>query len=361
MFHFNELKQIHLEITNLCQASCPMCARNYHGGQINPLLKDASWTLQDFKDIFTDEVIEQLSGFYFCGNFGDPILNADFLDMIKWAVPKKPTININIHTNGGARKPEWWADLARSLPSNHMVMFGIDGLEDTHHLYRIGTTYEQVIRNAKAFIDAGGKAEWVFLKFRHNEHQEDEARRRAKELGFTTFMLKNSSRFLGEPRYRVIDKQGNVTHYIEAPSDNKMHFISKDMIDRYRETIMPLEIKCKVQELKEIYIDAHKNVFPCCWLASIPYTQYDYDNVNASLRAEIKRQYEELVKDLGGLDKLSAVSIGIKKVLESTEWQNVWETYWTTKKLIMCARICGTSPSISKPHDQFIERAVLLT
>lgn len=359
MFKFNELRTIHLEITNNCQASCPMCARNFHGGQENPLLKINNWTLQDFKDIFTDQVIAQVQGVYFCGNFGDPLLNNDLLDMIKWIVPKSPQLVINIHTNGGARKSEWWAELARSLPQNHMVNFGIDGLEDTHHLYRIGTTYETVVRNAKAFIDAGGKAEWVFLKFKHNEHQEQEARRRAKELGFAIFTLKNSSRFLGEPRYRVVDKEDNTTHYIEPPSDNKMNFISKDMIDKYKETIMPLEIKCKVQHDKEIYIDAFKTIMPCCWLASIPYTQYDYDNVNASLRYEIKKQYEGLVDDLGGIDALHAVNVGVKGVINSDKWQTVWSTYWTSKKLIMCARICGQTDTISKPGDQFLERNTL--
>ena len=356
MFKFSQLEQIHLEITNNCQASCPMCARNYHGGQENPLLKITNWTLKDFQNIFTDEVIEQVRGIYFCGNFGDPILNNDFLDMIKWITPKKPNLVINIHTNGGARKSEWWEDLARSLPKNHLICFGIDGLEDTHHLYRVGTTYNTVIKNAKSFIDAGGRAEWVFIKFKHNEHQEEEARNRAKNLGFAMFMLKNSSRFLGEPKYRVVDKAGNVTYYIEPPSDNKMHFISRDMINNYKETIMPLEISCKVQRDKEIYIDAFKMIMPCCWLASTPYTQYDYDNVNANLRSEIKRQYQDLVSSLGGAESLDAVNVGIKQVIDSEPWQTVWSEYWTHKKMIMCARICGQSSSISKPVDQFLER-----
>lgn len=359
MFHFDQLKTIHLEITNRCQASCPMCARNYHSGLPNPLIKETDWTLFEFQKIFSDEVIEQLEGFYFCGNFGDPIVNNDFLQMIKWISPKKKTLNINVHTNGGARKPEWWSDLARALPENHNVMFGIDGLEDTHHLYRVGTTYENVVRNAKAFIDAGGNAEWVFLKFKHNEHQEDEARRRAKDLGFKTFMLKNSSRFLGQPKYEVLDKQEKIIHFIEPPSDNKMTFISKEMMNNYKTIVSNLEIECKALELKEIYIDANRNIFPCCWIASIPYTQYDDKNVNKSLSDNIKTQYYRLVNDLGGIDKLNAVNIGIKNVLESMEWQTTWNEYWKAKELIMCARICGKTDTMSKPHEQFLDRTNL--
>ena len=135
-----------------------------------------------------------------------------------------------------------------------------------------------------------------------------------------------------------------------------MHFISKDMIDNYKKTIMPLEVSCKVQADKEIYIDAFKMIMPCCWLASAPYTQYDYDNVNAELRSEIKRQYYDLVDALGGAKSLDAVSVGIKNVLDSHPWQTVWDEYWTSKKMIMCARICGVTEKISKPGDQFLER-----
>jgi hypothetical protein len=274
--------------------------------------------------------------------------------MVEHLSQNAPHLVVNVHTNGGARKVEWWKSLAKALPKHHNVCFGLDGLADTLHIYRIGVNYKTAIRNATAFIEAGGKAEWAFIKFKHNEHQEEEARQVAKDLKFSMFTLKNSSRFLGEPKYRVIDKDGATTHYIEPPTDNKMHFISKEMINNYKTTVMPFEIKCKVQQDKEIYIDAYRKIMPCCWLASIPYTQYDYDNVNESLRYEIKRQYDELIVDLGDTN---AVTVGIKAVLESQPWQTVWSTYWTTKKLIMCARICGQNGTFSNPDDQFLERA----
>ena len=50
------------------------------------------------------------------------------------------------------------------------VTFGIDGLQDTNHLYRISTNFDKIIKNAKAFIDAGGFAKWHMLVFEHNEH-----------------------------------------------------------------------------------------------------------------------------------------------------------------------------------------------
>ena len=355
MFRFEQLESVHLEITNNCQASCPMCARNVHGGLPNPLIKVKDWTLDEFKTIFNQSVLTTIKRFYFCGNFGDPILNNDLAEMCKYATEVNSDIQIKIHTNGGARKSEWWANLAKVLPTDHAVIFGIDGLEDTHHLYRVGTTFDNVINNAKAFISAGGKAEWAFIKFKHNEHQHEQARALAKELGFEKFTLKNSTRFIGEPTFAVFDKAGKTTHTLQPPTDNKVQFISKKVLEEYKDKVMTLDINCKVLNSKEIYIDAYKDVYPCCWIGAVPYTFYDQVNVAPALTTQIKQQFNELKAELGNTN---ALELSIESVVNSNAWQTVWDKYWTTKKMITCARICGNSKEISRPEDQFVKREI---
>jgi MoaA/NifB/PqqE/SkfB family radical SAM enzyme len=75
MFKFEEIKQVHLEITNNCQASCPMCNRNIDSGLPNPLIKVNDWTLDDFKKIMNPNLLKQITSYYYCGTFGDPKLN----------------------------------------------------------------------------------------------------------------------------------------------------------------------------------------------------------------------------------------------------------------------------------------------
>lgn len=357
MFPFNELKSIHLEITTRCQASCPMCSRNYRGGLPNPNLILQDWTPEEFDQVISNEVLAQISELYFCGNFGDPIINSDLIDMCRSAVRRKPEIYIRIHTNGGARTTEWWQELATTLPENHMVIFGIDGLEDTHHLYRAGTTYDHVVKNAKTFIAAGGRAEWVFIKFKHNEHQVDEARIRAKDLGFERFTVKNSTRFM-EPKFAVLDQTGATAYYLEPPSTNQVTLIDATMIKKFRGWMETAEIDCYVKNTKEIYIDAHKNIFPCCFLASTPYNYIELNSLISPVKHEIKNQYNDLIGSLGGVEKLNALTNSIQSVMDSSPWQSVWGEYWTDKKLITCARTCGNTPTdnISKPKDQFVER-----
>ena len=355
MFKFNQLENIHLEITNRCQASCPMCSRNIHGGLENPLIKNQDWTITDFKQILTTEVLQQLKGFYLCGNFGDPIINNDLIDMCGYSRDINPNLYIRIHTNGGARNTDWWKKLAKALPPEHNVIFAIDGLADTHSLYRVGTDFNKVLENAKAFINAGGTAEWAFIKFKHNEHQLLAAEALAKEHGFARFTYKDSARFVATEQFPVYDAAGNTTRYLEPPTGSKINLITQDVIDNYKDIVDASEIDCYVTQTKEIYIDAYKKIMPCCFLASIPYNYAAANDATKTIRLEIEQQYADLINDLGNTNALEHT---VQSVIDSDAWQTVWNKYWGAEKLITCARTCGVN-KLSKPKDQFIEHTEL--
>lgn len=355
MLKFTELKQIHLEITNNCQASCPMCTRNIHGGIDNPLIELSEWSLEDYKTIISEEVINQVSMIYFCGNYGDPLLNNNLLDMVKYTVSVKPDINLRIHTNGSLRSKTWWADLARALPKEHKVVFAIDGLEDTHAIYRIGTNYNKILENAKAFIDAGGRADWAYIRFKHNEHQVNTAKEIATHMNFEDFIMKDSSRFLLDTKFPVLDKNRNVQYHIEPSAYSTLKFIDRKLIDNYKTIVEKTKIDCHALRNKEIYITAQKHVFPCCWLAMIPYQPFDEDIQLHPIRKTIIDQYEMLVESLGGINQLDAVKHSVQSIIDSEPYQTVWDDYWTTNKLVTCARSCGVVPELfSTPRDQFI-------
>lgn len=353
MFKFEEIKQVHLEITNNCQASCPMCNRNIDGGLSNPLIKINDWTLDDFKRIMNPTLLKQINSYYYCGTFGDPILNSNLIDMCRYTTEIAPEVSVAIHTNGGARNVNWWKELASVMPKNHRVVFALDGLNDTHHLYRVGTNFETVIKNAQAFIREGGIAEWVFIRFKHNQHQTNEAEKMSKELGFRYFTVKNSSRFIIEPHQKVVDKNGVQTHLIEPATDSPLVYIDRKAIAKYKEIVSSSVITCKAQQDKEIYIDAYKDFYPCCWMANIPYT-YIKDNEAAEIRYEMKKQHDELISKLGEINLLNR---SLEDIIDSPAFQSMWDDYWNKEKLIVCARSCGKSNlnNFSKCLDQEVK------
>lgn len=355
MFKFNKLKQIHLEITNNCQASCPQCQRNIHGGLDNPLIKLSSWTLEQFKSIMTVDVLNQINNYYFCGNFGDPLLNNDLIPMIEYSVSVNPNLHMWINTNGSLRSKDWWQQLAKSLPKNHKVVFAIDGLEDTHSIYRVGTNFNTIIENAKTFIASGGRAEWAFIRFKHNEHQVSEIKKLASDLNFESFSIKDSGRFiLGH--FPVYDREGNTTRYLEPSRYSEIKFIDRDAITNFRKIVEESVIECNSIESREIYIDAYGQVFPCCYIGLIPYIPVDTVARFTQIRSQMLNEYHNLIKELGGTTSQNAYYHSVKDIIDSEPYQTVWSKFWNNKQLTMCAGICGTSSKISKPKEMFVER-----
>jgi len=357
MFKFKDIKTVHLELTSNCQASCPMCARNIHGGDINPNLTIAEIDLLSFKKIFDEDFLKQLEHIYMCGNFGDPILSNDLIKICHYIKKNNPSIILGIHTNGSARTINWWKDLYHSLPENHMVHFALDGLEDTHHLYRIGTDFNKILKNAKAFIDEGGKAEWVFLSFKHNEHQIEEAKSIASDLGFLKFNHKATGRFVHERKFKVENKNGDFLYNLEPPEKNNITFISVDKIKRYKEYINSAEIVCKVKETKEIYIDAKGHLYPCCFLGGAFYSYATPIDITYDYHADQKSSILDFIDYLGGWDSINTKKRKIKDIINSQEWQSAWDIYWHKKKLVTCSRTCGKweEKIITQYKDQFLK------
>lgn len=352
MYSLDSVKTIFLEITNRCQASCPMCARNYHGYIDNPNVVPSDWTLGDFKTIINSEVLNKIEMLSFIGNYGDCIVNSELLDMVKYVSMTNPNVRVMIHTNGGARNTSWWTELAKSLPVSHDVVFGIDGLEDTHHLYRIGTKYETIIKNASTFINAGGKATWDMIRFKHNEHQVARCREIAKELGFMSFTVKDSGRFK-DTSHKVLDKDRNVLYYIEPPTGTKSKIQTEQAIEFYRNA--KIRIECESIKFSQLYIDHNGHVYPCCFVASVPYMHNESGDLIHSATNQAKEQHQVLLSKFGGYDKINSKLLSISTIITSDYWKSAWESSWADNSMIICNRVCGKTDSlVTKSMEQFV-------
>lgn len=354
MVPYEKIKLVQLEITNRCQAACPMCARNIHGGIDNDRVIESDLSLANFKKIFTAEFLQQLDVIDFCGNYGENIVNNDFLDMCDYVAKTNPNILLIIHTNGSARTPKWWAQLAQVLPVNHQVNFAIDGLKDTHSLYRINTDYDKIIENAKAFMAAGGIANWMFIRFKHNQHQEQEARQLSETLGFKKIIIKNSRRFA--KKFPVLDRKGTVDYYIEQPDYSEIEPVEFYDLKDYK-SWTNLNYNCYAEKENSIFIDAFGHVYPCCIMSGFMYVNYEietfkkygiYDPTDVNIIAEeTKRNVEEFVEDLGGFNSINAVINGIDVVTSSEAWLENLKKRQSENKSSPCSIMCSNqSPYI---------------
>ena len=258
MYNLDQIRIIHFEVTSKCQARCPMCPRRLQGGPMMPWVDLQEITLTQFKEWFSVPFIKQLDKFYMCGNLGDPIIAKDTVPIFNYIRSLNPNIHLQMHTNGSARDKKFWEDLAYL---DVIVVFGLDGLEDTHSKYRINTDFNKIIENAKTFINAGGEARWDMLVFQHNQHQTEECEKLAYELGFKEFQKKDSSRFK-DGKYIVLDDAGKPIDTL-YPTDRSVSFIEK-IEDAQSDTTPP--ISCNAKNANDLYIGANGAVSPCCWI-----------------------------------------------------------------------------------------------
>ena len=328
MYRYEDIKDIHLEITSKCQARCPMCPRRISGGPLNPFIKLDEITLDVFKKWFELDFIKQLDSLFMCGNLGDPIISKDTLEIYQYLRETTPNIRLAMHTNGSARDTEWWQRLAQLKVK---VTFGIDGLADTHHLYRISTDFNKIIENAQAFITAGGVAKWHMLVFAHNEHQIEQAKTMSKQMGFVDFSIKHTSRFK-QDYLQVIDDAGRPTHRIK-PTQTSLDMIP--LAEAAQKEVKP-HIVCKAQKFKQLYVSACGNVSPCCWL--------DLEWIPPMQESRI--DYMEKISEFPNLHRKT-----LKEIFDGGFFSKI-EAQWGTVGLKECTKQCG---SFDKLGAQFVE------
>jgi hypothetical protein len=232
---------LHIEPTDVCQAACPLCAR-----ETDPTFNKSSkhhLQVAQIQRHFSDRVISKLDKMFMCGNYGDPAAGYYTMDIYNYFRQVNPEITLGMNTNGAVQSTFFWHALGTlfNKPDDYCV-FSIDGLEDTNPVYRRNVNWKKLMSNAEAFISAGGTAHWDMLVYKHNQHQVEDCEQLARSLGFKWFRAKVSKRGFNDQLEFPIGWQEPVVK--QGP------------------------IKCHVLEEKSMFIDARGHVSPCCWLGS---------------------------------------------------------------------------------------------
>ena len=337
MFKYENITRVEVELTTICQAACPQCPRNMYGGKVIDNLPIQSWTIDQFMTVFTADVLHHIKMIYFCGTYGDPLACKDLVSICEYTKQVAPDIRIGLHTNGGLSSPDVFAKLANYTD---VIVFGIDGLEDTNHVYRRNVQWHKVIENAKSFIDAGGCAEWDFIVFKHNQHQIEQAKKISKQLGFKKLNIKKTSRFFNKHHelvneVQVQNTQGDYEYSIYPPTDTQylnsgLNAWQELNVEDYLKNTC---ITCHSMHNHWIYIDHAGNVFPCGWTSD---RMYGYE-------AQQNKDYVT-IRDLMnkvGIENVNVHSNSFKNIVNGP-WLKVIHDSWTNEnRLERCAVMCG--------------------
>lgn len=250
-----------IEPTTACNLRCPECPSG---------LRAFSRKQGNLKQDFFKKTIDQLykQTFYLTFYFqGEPFINPDFLEMVKYANSK----NIYTATSTNAHFLND-ANAKRTVESGlDRLIISIDGTtQEVYENYRRGGKLEKVLEGTKNVIkwkkELKSKTPHVIFQFlvvKPNEHQIDDVKKLAKELGVNEVKYKTA---------QVYDyKNGN-----PLIPDN-------DKYSRYRKCGDVYEIKNKLADhcwrmWHSCVITWDGKVVPCCFDKDAKYQLGDLQN-----------------------------------------------------------------------------------
>ena len=291
---------VHVEATDRCNAQCPVCIRSYQGGPVNDVVTDSELGLAHFTTYLGKDFCSKVDTWNFCGNKGDPASALELVEIFEYILECNPKTQIDMRTNGGARSEKFWASIGKLFKDTRCnVIFAVDGLEDTNHIYRKNVKWSNLYGNMKAYCNNGGYGKGWFdtLKFGHNEHQWEEIEALAKGFGMWTnfkepygfaklpngkiktipvYDRNPDSKGLYNPLY-TIKPYGDVEYedpecFPMAEKDVNQTEVFYDY--NYEEVFKHSDTAISCWSIQpendhyEIFLDCDGSVYPCCFIGS---------------------------------------------------------------------------------------------
>ncbi len=210
-YHFGMPASISFEPTTSCNLRCPECPSG-----LRSFTRPTGMLQQKLFKQTIDELHNRLLYliFYFQG---EPYLNPSFLDMVRYAADRK--IYTATSTNAHYLSPEV---AERTVKSGlDRLIISIDGTtQETYQSYRIGGKLDKVISGTKNIVEARKNAGsstphiiFQFLVVKPNEHQRNDVKKLAAELGVDEVRFKTAQIYDYENGSDLIPDDLNFSRY----------------------------------------------------------------------------------------------------------------------------------------------------
>jgi len=148
------------------------------------------------RKITTEAVREYLKVYQAKNNCGKVTVNnvrRNLSSFFSWL--EEENYSWDLHTNGSGKKQSWWQELYDCYETKYnKIWFGVDGLADTAHNYRVGINWQQSFDAMCLGVKQGKDIYWQWIPFSFNEHQIDDAKKLATDNGIN-LVLRLSARW----------------------------------------------------------------------------------------------------------------------------------------------------------------------
>jgi MoaA/NifB/PqqE/SkfB family radical SAM enzyme len=242
---------LHIETTTRCSLACPACPRTiWHDITKKPVAKEDLDVdlLEKFLDCDTGK---KFNKFILCGDYGDSIYYPDLFKLIKRF---RDRVTFEIVTNGSRQTEKFWNTLAELLTEKDTVVFSIDGLEDTNHLYRINSDWASIMMGLDIMVKSPAQVHWKTIIFKFNYDKLAEIKNFAINKG-TTWHAEKTHRY-GDVALEPPEEYVEINHVFQS------EFVNNHQVE--------IEPRC---EKDAKVISASGYLFPCDWIRN-PRTLY---------------------------------------------------------------------------------------
>lgn len=212
-FHYGMPVSASIEPTTSCNLRCPQCPSGLRSfsrptGMLQPEM---------FRDTI-DQLAPRLT--YLILYFqGEPYLNPDFLDFVRYANQKK------IYTATSSNAHHITEQMAEDTVKSGLdrLIISIDGTtQETYKEYRVGGSLDKVLQSTKNLVEWKKKLNsktphiiWQFIVFKHNEHQISAFKDLAKSYGVDS-AIKTAQIYDYENGNDLIPEDGRYSRYEEV-------------------------------------------------------------------------------------------------------------------------------------------------
>jgi len=209
-------RNIDIDLSGRCPMLCPMCWR-----QSDPIAKKQGhdMTVDNFLKVIEFVQLGSVKGFiYFSGALSDPIHHPKFIDFLKICADKN--IYCEVQTASSFKSKEWFIEAFKAHPKARW-QFGIDGLPEDSHKYRINQDGQKLF---DIMVEATKHLKtypiWQYIVFKYNQDHVEYCKEWAKDIGCkfklvlsgktTDFFIEDFEKFIPtNKKYRIARNNDN--------------------------------------------------------------------------------------------------------------------------------------------------------
>jgi hypothetical protein len=194
--------------------------------------------------------------------------------------------------------------------------------------------------------------------FKHNQHQVQEAHQLSQSMGFKSFNVKKTSRFLNRNHtyndtLAVYNRNGFIDYAIAIPTvpeyinEGYQKISIIDASQNCQSYAKTTKVLCNANRIKEIYIGADGFVFPCGWLHDRLYgpdveTSQDHNMI------------KQLMTNAGGWPLANIFHTSLHGIVNGAWFNEIFTSWGTSQQLERCGMMCGADINLIGPQNKEI-------